>query len=80
MKTLRIIFTLISAVFIAAVIPVGALVSWAWAGVAALLAFLFYGCMMLAKMKQEENEKKNAPNDTPPDDTTEIKQTETEEK
>ncbi|MBQ8885588.1 MAG: hypothetical protein IJY62_04400 [Clostridia bacterium] len=60
MKTLRIICTLISAVFIAAVIPVGALVNWGWAGVSAVLAFLFYGLMMLAKMKQEENEQKNA--------------------
>ena len=56
MKQLRIMFTLISAVFIAAVIPLGAIVSWTWAGACALLAFLFYGLMLICKQKQEEQE------------------------
>lgn len=61
MKQLRIIFTVISAVFIAAVIPVGALVGWGWAGASGLLALLFYGLMLLCKQKQEEAEEKQPP-------------------
>lgn len=57
MKTLRIIFTAVSAVFIASVIPLGAIVSWTWAGICILGAFLFFGLMLFCKQKQEENEK-----------------------
>ena len=57
LKTLRIIFTLIAAVFAALVIPLGALLSWAWAGLCGLGAFLFFGLMLLCKQKQEENDK-----------------------
>ena len=60
MKQLRIIFTIISAVFISTVIPVGALVSWTWAGSCALFALLFYALMILCKQKQEEQEEKQA--------------------
>ena len=58
LKTLRIIFTLIAAVFAALVIPLGALLSWAWAGLCGLGAFLFFGLMLLCKQKQEEEEKR----------------------
>ena len=56
MKTLRIIFTVISAIFVASVIPVGAMYSWLAAGVCAVGAFLFFGLMLLCKQKQEEDE------------------------
>ena len=56
MKTLRIIFTVISAIFVASVIPVGAIYSWLAAGVCAVGAFLFFGLMLLCKQKQEEDE------------------------
>ena len=56
MKTLRIIFTVISAIFVASVIPVGAMYSWLAAGVCAVGAFLFFGLMLLCKQKQEETE------------------------
>ena len=56
MKTLRIIFTVISAIFVASVIPVGAIYSWLAAGVCAVGAFLFFGLMLLCKQKQEEIE------------------------
>lgn len=56
MKTLRIIFTVISAIFVASVIPVGAIYSWLAAGICAVGAFLFFGLMLLCKQKQEEDE------------------------
>ena len=56
MKTLRIVFTVISAIFIALVIPVGALHSWTAAILCAMGAFLFFGLMLLCKQKQEETE------------------------
>ncbi len=58
LKTLRILFTLIAAVFVALVIPLGALVSWGMAGICVLGAFLFFGLMLLCKQKQEEEEKR----------------------
>lgn len=56
LKTLRIIFTVISAIFVTSVIPVGAIYSWLAAGVCAVGAFLFFGLMLLCKQKQEEIE------------------------
>lgn len=58
MKFLRIVFTIISAVFAALVFLLGALLSWSWAILCMLGAFLFFGLMMLCKQKQEENEKR----------------------
>lgn len=63
MKTLRIIFTVIAAVFVALVIPIGALVSWTAAGICVLGGFLFFGLMLLCKQRQEENEKSPRYND-----------------
>ena len=57
MKNLRIICTIISALFIAAVLPIGAILSWVWAGVCAVGAFIFYFFMLFCKQKQEETEK-----------------------
>lgn len=58
MKTLRIVFTVISAIFIALVIPVGALHSWTAAILCAMGAFLFFGLMLLCKQKQEEDDRR----------------------
>ena len=63
MKNLRIIFTVITALFVAAVIPLGALYSWAWAGLCVIGGFLFFGLMLLCKQKQEENDKRARHND-----------------
>jgi cytochrome c-type biogenesis protein CcmH/NrfG len=60
MKTLRIIFTVLSALCVAAVIPVG--VAWGWPiGLGFVLgALLFFGLMLLCKQKQVEQEEKSA--------------------
>lgn len=63
MKILRIAFTIVSAIFIAAVIPVGALYSWTAAIVCGIGAFLFFGLMLLCKQRQEENERLPRHND-----------------
>ena len=60
-KILRMIFSIVSAVFVAAVFPVGALVNWSAAIVCALAAFLFFGLTLLCKQKQEAEESKLAP-------------------
>ena len=49
MLILQITFTIISALFIAAAIPVGALVGWAWALACGFCAVLFFGLMLLCK-------------------------------
>ena len=58
MKTLRIIFTAVSALCVAAVIPVG--VAWGWPiGLGFVIgALLFFGLMLLCKQKQEEQDKR----------------------
>lgn len=57
-KILRMIFSIVSAVCVAAVFPVGALVNWSAAIVCALAAFLFFGLTLLCKQKQETEESK----------------------
>ena len=52
----RILFTILSAICVACVIPLGAFLGWTWAGVAALLAFTFYGLMLLCKGRQPQAE------------------------
>lgn len=60
---LQIIFTIISALFLAAAIPVGALLSWAWALACGFCALLFFGLMLLCKqtlaMKQPKTDEKD---------------------
>ncbi len=61
-KHLRIIFTILSAICIAAVIPVGALLGWSAAIYCALGALLFFLVMMICKQKQissEDSEQEN---------------------
>ncbi len=64
----RIIFTIISAVCAAAVLPLGAWLSWLWAGIAILSAFLFYVLMLWCKShqpaEQEETQQTDDTNDT----------------
>ena len=47
---LRITFTILSALCVAAIIPVGAIVSWTAAIFCMLGAFLFFGLMMICKL------------------------------
>ena len=56
MKTLRILFTILSAICIAAVLPLGAFLGFTWAIALGLLAFFFYLLMLYCKKIQEENE------------------------
>ena len=60
---LRIIFTILSAICVAAVLPLGAWLSWLWAGIAVISAFLFYFLMLWCKSHQPkglETEEKEA--------------------
>ena|GEM_PF-2412801 len=68
MKYLRIIFTVISAVFVAGAVPLGFLFSWWAAGACVLGALIFFGLMILCKNAQE---KKEATTIRPLDDGTE---------
>lgn len=61
MKELRIIFTIVCAVCIALLFPLGMIVGWAAAGICLLGAFLSFGLMTLCKQKQEEQEEKSSP-------------------
>ena len=54
---LRIIFSILSALCVAALVPLGALVGWTWAGACLLGAFLFFGLTLLCKQSQELKEK-----------------------
>ena len=53
MLYLRIIFTILSALCIAALIPLGALFGWAWVGYCFLGALLFFVLMLLCKQSQD---------------------------
>jgi fatty acid desaturase len=66
----RIIFTIISVVCVAAVIPLGALLGWIWAGVAAVAAFLFYAMMLWCKSHQPTE---------PEDETSETQNNDTQD-
>ena len=54
--TLRILFTVISAVFVASILPVGAFLGWGWAGGCGLFSVLFFALMLLCKQSQEFKE------------------------
>ena len=64
---LQIFFTILSAICIAVIIPVGAFLDWKYAIVCALLAFLFFGAMLLckqaiqAKQPEEKEEEQENP-------------------
>ena len=60
-KTLRIFFTILSAICIALIIPVGAFFGWFWAIGCALFALLFFVIMLIFKQSHENQEQQNAP-------------------
>ena len=60
---LRIIFTIVSAVLVAAVIPLGVWLGWLWAGIAGLSAFVFYMLMLWCKGHQPAEEDKTEQTD-----------------
>lgn len=55
-KILRIVFTILCAICVAFVIPVGALWDWIAAIGIAVVALLFFGLMLLCKQIQEAKE------------------------
>lgn len=56
MKTLRILFTIVSAVCIAAFVPVATIFGWGYAALCAAGAVCFFALMLLCK-QSEENKK-----------------------
>lgn len=52
-KKLRIIFTILSAICIAGILPIGAIFGFTWAFLAVFGAGLFYLLMMICKKRQE---------------------------
>ena len=52
MKTLRILFTVLSAVCLVAFLPVGALAGWGYAAICAAGALCFFALMMICKQNQ----------------------------
>ncbi|MBQ8295300.1 MAG: hypothetical protein IJX87_02565 [Clostridia bacterium] len=57
---LRILFTILSAICLAVLFPVGTFFGWGWAGMCGLLAALFFGVMLLCKQSQLAQESKQA--------------------
>ena len=58
-KTLRIVFTILSAICVLAIFPVGAILNFTWAFITALGAGLFYLLMLICKKRQEFSEGKS---------------------
>ena len=67
---LQILFTILSAICIAAFIPVGSLLDWPYAILCGLLAALFFGLMLLCKqaVAKKEEEKAQAEKQTDEED------------
>ncbi|MBQ8658122.1 MAG: hypothetical protein IJ506_03225 [Clostridia bacterium] len=73
---LQIIFTILSAIFVAGVFPLGILIDWNAAIVSALAAFLFFSLMYVCKQKNkslhpedyEEPESSEAPDEEKKDE------------
>jgi hypothetical protein len=55
---LRILFTILAVLCVAALLPIGSIFGFMWAGICALFAFLFFGLMWLCKQNQEMQERK----------------------
>ena len=60
-KTLRIIFTVICALFLAAILPAGIFFDWVGITVCFLGALLSFGLMLLFKQEQERKEDEKKP-------------------
>ena len=60
---LQITFTILAALCVAAVVPVGALVDWGWGAFFAFVAILFFVFMKICKtqVQIDEAKKKNTP-------------------
>ena len=65
MKQLRVLFTILSALCVAALFPLGMIFSWEPAGYCLIGAFLFFGLMLLCKQSQEAKEEKAAKENPP---------------
>ena len=61
LKTLRIVFTVIAALCVAAIFPVGTLLHWIWAIGLAVVAVICTCLMLFCKRKMEEQEQKENP-------------------
>ena len=55
---LRIVFTILAALCVGAILPVGLIFGFGWAGLCIALAFLFFAIMWLCKQNQELDERK----------------------
>ncbi len=73
---LQIIFTILSAIFVAGVFPLGILIDWNAAIVSALAAFLFFSLMYVCKQKN----KSLHPEDYETDESPEVPEAPAEEK
>ena len=79
-KILRIVFTILCAICIALVIPVGALWDWMPAIGIGVVALLFFGLMLLCKQAQEAKEANGKGHYSFPDEpTTPIETNDTKE-
>ncbi len=75
-KNLRIIFTIICAVFLAAILPAGMFFDWLGITVCFLGALLSFGLMLVFKQEQERKEGENRPQEPSflnPDEKTDEK-------
>ena len=69
---LRVISSILSAIFVAAIVPVG-IFNWTYAIICALAAFILFGLTLIFKQKQLENE--NVNDEPQPDFFTPLKKT-----
>lgn len=60
---LRILFTILSAVCLAVVLPATAMFGWLYLGIFGGGALVFFLAMLLCKQSQENQEKKNDPDE-----------------
>ena len=65
--TLRVFFTILSALCAAAVFPIGIFLGWGWAMLSVFGAFLFFIVMRIFKTEQEMQDAKNKPVQAEPD-------------
>jgi len=61
---LQILFTILSAIFVAGVFPLGILINWNAAIISALAAFLFFSLMYVCKQKNKELHPEDYPSPT----------------
>ena len=84
LKFLRILFTVLAALCLAAILPIGSLLSGGWAVITLAAALVFFALMLLCKSgieKQEDAKKPKQPtffDPNPNGKTTESVQTETQ--